>query len=331
MASTRKSSLLSKAVLGTALATMAGCNFHPQAASKVAQIGSIDVQPTPVSTPTPSATPSQVSPTPTVAPSPPNTSTGNLIYQENFELNQWFPLSGTELNKTHNIENCNDNSTQSPATYDWTLSRVADQAFRQAKAARFEVKKGQPLVGSAQRVRSEVTIIKGDDPRFTAEIWYAFAMMIPSNGGESDNVRCAINQWFEDGSDETTIRTHRGRAFLELGTQNYKQFDLFSSQTAENDSSQLSNHPLNEWHEFVFHFKHSMGADGLIEVWRDGEKIHTIPGPNIHSKLPKWKIGLYESGMANSNVDHKVIYFDNIRIGKANATLQDMSDIAQGK
>lgn len=247
----------------------------------------------------------------------------NLIYQENFEGVSFFPLTGTLIDKTHDVENCGT---------DWTLSRVSTPFFQDAQAARFEVRKDQPLVGSGKKIRSEVTIIKGtEDNRFTPDIWYSFAVMFPKVGFEYDATRDCINQWYEDGSSETTIRCEKDKAYLEVtppaGSSSMKQYDLFSPAlgTAGSISSMVAI-PKDEWHEFVFHFIHSFGADGLIEVWRDGVKIHTIPGRNMHLQYPKWKMGLYKASFLDKSSarDSRVIYFDNIRVGKTACTFGDL-------
>src|SRR5688572_6721635 len=58
----------------------------------------------------------------------------NLIFEETFEGTTYFPESGTTLNKTHGIENCNNNSTTTPATYDWTLSRLPGSVPQDGRA-----------------------------------------------------------------------------------------------------------------------------------------------------------------------------------------------------
>jgi hypothetical protein len=226
------------------------------------------------------------------------------------------------------IENC---------LTDWTFS-FAKPAYQGNKSVRFEIRKGQPKVGSSSKIRSEVTIIRGSEyPGFTKDAWYSFSVYFPSAGFEPDAERDCINQWFEDGSDETTIRAQNDQVFLEVtpaaGSAILKKYDLFSpslgnakSVTAATPTS-FAKIPKNEWHEFVFHFVHSSGKDGLIEVWRDGKKIHNITGRNMHLKLPKWKIGLYKASFLNatSKRNSRVLYFDNVRVGGAKATLADMT------
>ncbi|WP_164891132.1 polysaccharide lyase [Botryobacter ruber] len=248
--------------------------------------------------------------------------TANLLYEETFEGSSYFPLSGSTLNKTHNIENCET---------DWTLSSVSSPVFQGSKAARFEIRQGQPLVGSGEKIRSEVTIIKGtEDSRFTKDIWYSFAVYFPSVGFEADSERDCLNQWYEDGSDETTIRAQDDKVFLEVtpkeGSSSLLKYDLFSSNPGSTSHSSFNNIPKNQWNEFTFHFIHSEGSDGLIEVFRNGVKIHHITGRNMHLEYPKWKVGLYKSSFLDGSSKHqsRVVYFDNIRVGKTAATLVDM-------
>lgn len=255
----------------------------------------------------------------------------NLIFEETFEGSAYFPSSGTATNKVADIENCNEGEIAHNTSYDWTLNTAKTPLFQGSKVIRFEVRKGQPKVGTGKRTRSEVTMIKGEDSRFTTDIWYSFAVLFPSTGFEYDDTRDVINQWFEDGGDETTLKCDKNTAYLELAAQGtssiQKRFDLFSSLTADAYSSAFSQIPKNKWHEFVFHFIHSMSSSGLIEIWRDGVKIHNIVGQNMRKKNPKWKLGLYKFAFddGTSLASSRVIYFDNIRVGKKGSTFADMT------
>ncbi|CAN5616767.1 hypothetical protein BH10BAC3_BH10BAC3_42110 [soil metagenome] len=248
----------------------------------------------------------------------------DIIVQETFEGTTWFPLSGTDLNLISTIENCGTT---------WTLSPIATPVFQDTKSSRFEIRKDQALVGSGDRVRSEATIIKGsEDSRFSPEMWYSFAVLFPSAGLEFDKTRDCFNQWYENGGKETTLRVEMDRAYLEVcppeGSSIMKQYDLFAtSLTADGTTATFVPIPKDTWHEFVFHIKHSLGTDGFIEVWRDGLQIHSITGRNIHKELPKWKLGLYKTSFLDESSpwQSRVIYFDNIRVGKTAAKFSEMS------
>jgi len=239
----------------------------------------------------------------------------NLLYEETCESGAFFATA-------HSREN---NGSA------YTASYVTAPVFQGLKSARFEIRKDMVKVGSAQSYRSEVVIIKGDAyPNFPRDIWYSYALLIPSKGQETDTYRDCITQWYEDGTDETTVRIERGKAFLEVcppaGETKLMKYDLFGTGSTQSTSglSTLNEIPKDEWHEFVYHFIHSMGSDGLIEVWRDGVKIHTIKGRNMHLKLPKWKLGLYKSSMGSSSLYSRVIFFDNVRVGNTSSTLATM-------
>ncbi|MFC5269478.1 polysaccharide lyase [Adhaeribacter terreus] len=244
-----------------------------------------------------------------------NARSANLLYEEDMEGSDLFSTA-------HSIENCETS---------WTLSAVSNPVFQGTKAARFEIRKDQPITPNSKRIRSEVTIIKGTKyPNFPRDIWYSYAILFPATGFEYDDTRDCINQWYEDGSDETTIRAQKDKAFLEVtpedSTAILMKYDLFGTTSSTKSIDGFNNIPKDKWSQFVFHFIHSKGSDGLIEVWRDGVKIHTIKGRNMHLELPKWKIGLYKSSFLDksSTRDSRVVYFDNVRVGNTNATLAEM-------
>jgi hypothetical protein len=244
-------------------------------------------------------------------------STG-LLYEEFCEGTTLFPTA-------HAIENC--------AT-DWTLSYVNNPVFKGSKSARFEIRNDQTLVGSGKKIRSEVTTVKGtEDTRFTKEMWYSYALYFPSTGMEYDATRDCISQWYEDGSDETTIRTEKDKVYLEVtppsGSSTLKKYDLFnpSLSTSGASFSSFVSIPKDTWHEFVFHIIHSTGSDGLIEVWRDGVKIHNIVGRNMHLQYPKWKIGLYKASFLDKSSERysRVLFIDNVRVGNSSASYAAMT------
>jgi len=198
--------------------------------------------------------------------------------------------------------------------WDYAMQFVKAPYFRGLKSARFEIREDQPLVANGKR--SEVTIVKGSKGHITKNAWYSFAVYFPSVGYEYDDERECINQWFQDRTPATSLRTHRDRILLESGNteDNRKKYDIG---------------PIakNRWHTFVMHFIHSYGSDGLIELWYDGTKKLTIRGGNMYDNfLPKWKIGLYKSAFKDgtSDVTRRIIYFDNIKVGNDKATYETM-------
>lgn len=235
----------------------------------------------------------------------------SLIFKETCEKPPIFPL-----NKVHNVENCNG-------------SRVADNisdggyaktAFWTGDSMQVEVWKKMPGVGSAKKPRSEVVI---KDP-VSKESWYAESMFFPSDGTENDkDNRDCINQWWRTGDKESTIRMQQGKAFYEFELDGIR-LDLFGSGGSQAISS-MNDIIRDKWVHFVFHFIHSVGSDGLVEIWRDGVKIHTYSGPNMQTAAyPKWKVGLYKSNMESSAFPYRRMRFKNVFYGDKTATLADM-------
>ncbi len=222
----------------------------------------------------------------------------NLIYQETIE-------GLTPFSTAHDWD---------IGSWDYALQFVKSPIYKGLKTARFEIRKDQPLVANGKR--SEITIIKGPLEKLTKDSWYSFAVYFPAIGYEYDDEREIINQWYQNGSPATSLRTRRDRILLESGNtkDSRKQFDIGAI-------------VKNKWHTFVFHFVHSYGTDGLIEVWFNGTKKLTLKGGNMYDDiLPKWKIGLYKSAFKYglSAVTRRVIYFDNIRVGNDKSTYETM-------
>lgn len=224
--------------------------------------------------------------------------TSNLVYEETVE-------GPSPFSTAHDWD---------VGDWDYALRFVEYPRFRGVRSARFEIHKDQPLVANGKR--SEITIIKTAEEGMAKEMWYSFAVMFPANGYEYDHTREIVNQWFQNGSPATSLRTKADRILLESGNElsNRKQYDIA---------------PIvkNQWHKVVMHFIHSYGTDGLIELWYDGIKKLTIRGGNMYNDiLPKWKIGLYKASFKDgtSDVSRRVVFFDNVRAGNATSTYSTM-------
>jgi len=225
----------------------------------------------------------------------------HLIYEEKMEgTNPFSTAHGFEI-----------------GTWDYAYQVVTNPAFQGTHSARFEIRLDQPLVQDGKR--SEVCIVKGADGDITNDTWYSFSAYFPTDGYEYDSEREVINQWYQNGSPATSLRTQADRYLLESGNtmDTRQQYDLG---------------PIvkNTWQEFVLHFIHSYNSDGLIEVWHNGTKVLTLHGGNMYDDvLPKWKLGLYKAAFktTSSLVTKRVIFFDNIRVGNSNATYDDMTSL----
>ncbi|MDF1656909.1 MAG: polysaccharide lyase, partial [Verrucomicrobiales bacterium] len=82
-----------------------------------------------------------------------------------------------------------------------------------------------------------------------------------------------------------------------------------------------------QWVAWVFRIKWSTGRNGLIEVWRNGEKIVTDKGQNCGPGefADYFKFGIYKwpwqepPEKTPSTITRRTLYIDEIRIGDKNA------------
>lgn len=82
----------------------------------------------------------------------------------------------------------------------------------------------------------------------------------------------------------------------------------------------------DKWMDFVFHIKFSYKNDGILEIWKDGQKIADKKGPNHYNDKapPYFKLDLYK-GNWKSAVRKQVIYYDEIRIGDATSNYEEVA------
>lgn len=242
-----------------------------------------------------------------------------ILFEETFENNQPFAHArGMEVG-------------------DWAfaLQFVQKPVYRGTKAARFEIRKDQPLVKDGKR--AEITIV---GPATNKNRWYSFTVYFPADDFAKDSEREIISQWYQrsdrhlgekSASPATALRIKKDRFFLDTGYND----DLISAGVKSESKKKIDLGPVtkNTWHEFVFHFIHSYQEDGLIEIWHNGVKVLAHTGGNMYNNasMPKWKIGVYKAAFktGTSDVYKRVVYFDNIKVGNQMATLADMVPSAE--
>lgn len=75
------------------------------------------------------------------------------------------------------------------------------------------------------------------------------------------------------------------------------------------------------WTDWAFQVKWSYGPDGILQVWKDGQLVASHYGPNTFNddKGPYLKLGIYKFtwNRRPTLTDHRVIYFDSLRIVKS--------------
>jgi hypothetical protein len=246
-------------------------------------------------------------------------SAAHLLFEETFE-------GPAPFYKAHN--------TEFGAAHSFAI--VSAPVYRGHKAARFMLKAVDPMISKG--TRTEVTVVKNAVQK---EMWYAFAAYFPADGFAYDTEGEIISQWHQlpdthlgemPQSPATFLSTRKDRFLLDTGFNK----DQVATEVNQDSRRMLDLGPVTKdtWHAFVFHLVHSFKSDGLIEVWHNGTKRLSLTGGNMYNNqaMPKWKLGIYKwkwNQNRTTDTRKRIIYFDNIRVGNAQATLAEMSPAAK--
>ncbi|HLU90656.1 MAG TPA: polysaccharide lyase [Cyclobacteriaceae bacterium] len=216
------------------------------------------------------------------------------IFEETFEGNQPFSTAhGLEVGASHSLT-------------------FVNRPGASGKSARVELRDNDPTVKGSRR--AEITIVKGEDGHIGKDTWYAFELYVPKDYIDEDDDE-VINQWHQNGNASAAIRIKNGRFLWRFYIDGKKtDYDLG---LIEKDT----------WNTFVVHMVHSYGSDGLTQIWINNQNLIDLKGRNINNDpLPKWKIGIYKSewASAKTTTSKRVLYFDNVRVGDQNTSLEIM-------
>jgi hypothetical protein len=201
---------------------------------------------------------------------------------------------------------------------DYSATVVTSPVRSGKYAVRFESRPGTK--------RSEINP-QGNSGHAGDERWFAYSIYLPKEWLTDPN-EAIVTQWHErpDSCENwrtppLTMAIAKGnlrftrkwdtRACTSGGPQGQKVFYLKPLET-------------DRWLDFVVHVKWSYKDDGLVEVWKNGEKIITEPGPNAYNDQRDHyiKIGMYNfDGISRT----RVLYYDNIKIGDANTKYEDIA------
>jgi hypothetical protein len=191
------------------------------------------------------------------------------------------------------------------------------------KVGRFELRnKDKVSTSTTTSARAEILFPK----QTNKERWYAISIFFPLNGYAKDRVNEIIMQWHQgSNSPPNAVEVADDKIYLRSIKQNI----------SSNSDSNYINYPIanverGKWNEFIFHYIHSPFSDGLIEIWYNGKKLHTIKGTNMRSgsSLPRFKVGVYKWKWNNggtSDTSQRILYFNNLIISNENSTLDDVN------
>lgn len=227
-----------------------------------------------------------------------------IDFEENFENNPVFNGLHTQFSEDH------------------SFSIVDNPVYEGKFAGKFELRYGDRR---ATRTGRRVEVLFPALPN--KERWYSFLVYFPASGYVDDKDSELISQWHNCcGTPTIGLRNRDGRLMMRIGHDRNLRGSAWSN-------FDLGPVPKDRWIEFVFHIIHSDGSDGIVNAWQNGRQVVRHRGPNMEkdSELPRWKIGIYKSTWDErpTLVQERIVYFDNIKLGNENATLEMMSSFSE--
>jgi hypothetical protein len=227
-----------------------------------------------------------------------------LSLRQNTILESGFEGAGY-LNGWSNLQHCCDYSVQ----------QTAEKIKAGSNALRIELRRSDPQTSGS--MRSEITI--ENDP-FSPERWYGFSLY--------------LKDWADDDAGEDVFQWHPGNdtgsASMALWT-NGGRFTYVTNSGGDdafNTYTDLGPVLSNQWVDFVVHIKWAGDTTGLLQVWMKGNLVINRSGVKTASDAPYFKLGINKFGwliQETSTVTQRILYYDEVRVGNANATYNDVA------
>ncbi|GEM_PF-6981921 len=203
----------------------------------------------------------------------------------------------------------------------WETELGASHQFKvENNTARFELRKSDPLVASGKRAElkfKEADLSKGD-------FWYSFRMFLPTDY-KYDTDPEIITQWHgptsgQYSSPNLTIRTEEGKFKIE-GAWFPPGSNVRTKAGVTRKLYWTGNYTTGQWIDWTFNVKFSANGDGVIQAWKDKQKVLDYKGQNTDGRKDflMFKMGMYKNGWHTgkaSTTTNRVIYFDDVNIWK---------------
>jgi Polysaccharide lyase len=170
--------------------------------------------------------------------------------------------------------------------------------------------------------RTEVRVI-APDPKVNQEYWYAFSIYLPDDY-VPDNVAWEIvAQWHQiaDRNESATnppLSLSTSKGVWKLGNK-WTADPITKSGNVGTRSFSFGTYARGRWTDWVFRIKWSYGSDGILEAWKNGQKLLSARGPNTYNddRMPYFKMGIYKgwkSGMPVGSVTRRTLFHDEFRM-----------------
>ncbi|MEL7092851.1 MAG: heparin lyase I family protein [Pseudomonadota bacterium] len=205
----------------------------------------------------------------------------------------------TAVAQTSMADGFSFNLEKSPAKHAVQRVRFQDGT----KAERFELRSGDcnQRSGDCKNDRERVEFIeKGKQQKIGKEVWVGWSVFVPNDfprQGKRMNVK--VGQFHQLGGNGPRLLFELNDSNLVVKLQNPFQKDSDPMRpVGDFKSAKLASRSsvLGKWVRIVVHAKWSLGADGFVNVWADGQKRFAYSGQTTHSPGNVYfRYGLYRS------------------------------------
>ncbi len=178
------------------------------------------------------------------------------------------------------------------------------------------------------------TEVSGPHAEVGQEYWYGFSILLPESY-VPDKIWEIVAQW-HGVPDQDTGETWRN-PIMALSTNDGKwswvnrwdakrnTFESGKRQYGGTKHYDLGPYRTDVWTDWVIHVKWSYKDDGILEIWKNGQKVIDQKGPNTFNDKhgPYFKMGLYKGWRTpdtpSDAVSQRLLYHDEFRMGRAKA------------
>jgi len=184
------------------------------------------------------------------------------------------------------------------------------------------------------------TEVSGPRAEIGKECWYGFSILLPDDY-VPDRVWEIVAQWHgvpDQDTGETwrnpvmALFTTGGRwSWVSRWDAKRNTFESGRREYGGTKTYDLGPYERERWTDWVVHVKWSYKPDGILQVWKNGEKVIDQAGPNAFNdaKGPYFKMGLYKGWRdpkkPGDAVSKRVLYHDEFRMGGAEASYEDVA------
>lgn len=180
------------------------------------------------------------------------------------------------------------------------------------------------------------------------ERWYGLRLYVPKDwdfkAGAGDDI---VMQWHAILTDELKSRKEEdggSRNFpvlsIAIADDKWEIRRAFGDPLKPGRDKQLLAEPVaaGRWTAWVVHARWSNGAEGLVQIWKDGKLVKEAAGPNnydVPAHTPYFKTGIYHPSWKTKSADlfakqqqglkERVIYAADIKLGDEKAAYADVA------